>query len=89
MNRFIEENYYKVAEDISRNKKFEYAKQFDMIKACENELCEKMNEDCKALFNNYIDICTELNSMYEKDGYIAGFRNGALCMLDILREKIK
>lgn len=89
MNGFIEENYYKMSEDISRNNKNEYAKRFDRIKACEKELYEKMDEGGKVLLNNYIDICTELYSMYEKDGYIAGFRNGALCVMDILSEKIK
>lgn len=89
MNMFIEANYYKMSEDISRNKKSEYVELFDKIKAYEKELYGKMDEGCKVLLNNYIDICTELYLMYEKDGYAAGFRNGALCMIDILREKIK
>lgn len=85
MYKFIENHYYNAEAEYFKSSE-KYASLINEIQTCEDELREKMGEADKAEFSHYLDKTSELYAMFEKDSYINGFRNGALCILDILNE---
>ena len=46
-----------------------------------------MNPEQKKLYNQYVDHCTELTSMQERDAFIRGFRLGVQFLLESLMEE--
>ncbi|MBE6711354.1 MAG: hypothetical protein E7579_09580 [Ruminococcaceae bacterium] len=66
----------------------EYHRLNEKIQESENPLWKSMNPEQKKLYNQYIDSCTELTSMQERDAFIRGFRLAVQFFLESLTQEL-
>lgn len=62
----------------------EYCRLSQKIQESENPLWKSMNPEQKKLYNQYVDSCSELTSLQERDAFICGFRLGVQFLLESL-----
>ena len=79
MSGFIEEFYYGNIEPQACNSELnkELKKMLNTLTENEELLTEKLNDEEKDLFSNYVNAYNEFLAFSIADGFISGFRLGA------------
>ena len=84
MANFIEELYYGNIEpqDIKKKKSKSYSREMKILSENEDVLWEKLPEEDKKLFLEYVDAWGIVNGGSVTDSFITGFRLGAKFVYD-------